>query len=133
MGYNSDDNFIINLNPEIEISNRVKFHIDVFFGEHPYDRTTEEDANFLLVVDVDGVYQGVYINTDVYTALKSALKYCHRWNDLSDVAAYVPFKINKDDWFNEWSYNTRWGNIMKKYTTEDCFYAAGKGELTFDN
>ena len=102
-----------------------------FFQTQPYDRTTEEDANFLLVVDADGVYQGVYINTDIYTALKSAVKYCHQWDDLSDVAAYVPFKINKDDWSNERDYNTRMGNIMKKYTTEDCFYAGGKGELSF--
>ena len=85
------------------------------------------------MVHVDGFYQGVYINTDRHTAFKSVVKYYHRWNDLSDVAAYVPFKINKNDWFNEWSYNTRWGNIMKKFTTKDCFYAAGKGELTFDN
>ena len=69
MGYSSDDNFIIYLNPEIEISNRAKFHIDVFFGEHPYDRTTEEDTNFLLVVAFDGAYQGVYIDVDIDTAL----------------------------------------------------------------
>ena len=133
MGYNLDDNFVIYLNPEIEISNRAKFHIDVFFGEHPYDRTTEEDANFFLVVAFDGAYQGVYIDVDIDTALKSAVKYNPLWNDLSDVAAYVPFKINKNDWFNEWGYNTRMANIMKKYTTEDCFYASGKGELTFMN
>ena len=95
--------------------------------------TTEEDANFLLVVAFDGAYQGVYIDVDIDTVLKSAVKYNPSWNDLSDVAAYVPFKINKNDWLNEWGYNTRMGNIMKKYTTEDCFYAAGKGELTFMN
>ena len=61
MGYNSDDNFITYLNPVIEISNRAKFNIDVFFEEHPYNRTTEEDANFLLLIDADGAYQGVYI------------------------------------------------------------------------
>ena len=75
--------------------------------------------------------RGVYINVDIDTALKSAVKYYPLWNDLSDVVAYVPFKINKADWFNESDYNTEMGKMMKKYTTEDCFYAAGKGELSF--
>ena len=75
----------------------------------------------------------VFIYVDIDTELKSVVKYCDRWNELSDMAAYVPFKINKDDWFNKWFYNTRRGNINKKYTTEDCFHAAGKGELTFEN
>ena len=133
MTHNSDDNSIIYLNPEIGISNRAKFNIDNFFMQHPYDRTTEEDASFLLVVAFDGAYQGVYINVDIDTALKSAVKYNPLWNDLSDVVAYIPFKINKNYWFHEWDYNTEVGNIMKKYTNEDCFYAAGKSELTFIN